>query len=137
MTEWGSGSSTGRFGGNRDYLNDDHDVLVADQRTKLLRGNAKIDDQSERLVRTHQIALQTEDIGRDVQETLDEQGEKLESARDNVRRMNEDMDAARRIVFAIFRNSITNKIIVFFIILLQIVGIGAIVYLKWIRKLKF
>eukprot|EP01089_Gocevia_fonbrunei_P011922 TRINITY_DN2672_c0_g1_i1.p1 TRINITY_DN2672_c0_g1~~TRINITY_DN2672_c0_g1_i1.p1 ORF type:complete len:150 (-),score=21.52 TRINITY_DN2672_c0_g1_i1:51-500(-) len=133
---YGNGTpNQGLFSGNRDYMNDDIGVLAADQRSRLLMGNSRVDDHTDRLAHAHRIAAETEEIGIEISNTLGEQTKTLQGARDKVRHINEDMDTTRKLLFGMFRRMITNKIIIILMILLMLVGIGVIIYLKWGRNI--
>jgi len=125
------GPNKGFFSGDRDYMNDDIETLAVDQRSRLLQGNEKLEDHTDRLARTHRLAHETEEIADEINSTLGRQTETLLSARDKVRHINEDMDTTRKVLFGIFRKMITNKAIIILMIILMLIGIGLICYLKW------
>ncbi|ELR23173.1 uncharacterized protein ACA1_357840 [Acanthamoeba castellanii str. Neff] len=68
------------FSGARDWQNDDVEALASDQRSRLLHTNERLDDHSDRLARAHRTALQSEQIGYEIQGQLREDREKLERA---------------------------------------------------------
>lgn len=55
-----------------------------DQRMRLLHGNQKLDETSDRLQNTERIAVETEGIGVSVLGELSNQRQQLERTRDNV-----------------------------------------------------
>jgi len=115
----------GRGGYDDEYSREGH-------RQQILEGHQKIDDGHERLLNAHRIAVETEDIGREVLTDLSQQRKQLEDARDNLQQIDDNMTKSRKILSAMTRRIATNKMILAFIILLLLGGNVMIIYFKWI-----
>jgi len=115
---------------------DDGDLEVAsmDQRQKVLYGNQKLDETSERIMRAQQTSAKSEEIGAEIIGALEEDREVLERAKRKLGTVNENMDETRWVVLGLARRMVTNKIILIFIILLLLASIAVIIYLKWLKK---
>ncbi|KAL6063507.1 Vesicle transport through interaction with t-SNAREs 1B [Balamuthia mandrillaris] len=129
------GGLSGRNTGN-DFLDDDDlEAVTVAQRQRLLQGTDRLGDQGDRLQRAHMIALQNEEIGVEIHGSLLEQRETLERARDKTRAVNDNITQSRKIMQAMSRRVITNKLVLVFIIVILLASIMLIVYLKWGRPL--
>jgi len=124
--------SRGLFSGDKDYMNDDIEGLVIDQRSRLLQGNDRLDDHTDRLARAHRLGKESEDIGVEIQTTLGHQTEVLLSAKDKVTRIDKEMDVTKGLLFSIFKRMITNKLILLLLIIIFLVLL--VVYLCYNRN---
>jgi len=122
---------------SRDYENDDVEAASKDQRERLLVGNMRVDQSTDKLLKAQRTAETSEQIGREILGALDEDREVLERARGKVASVNQNVDSANKILWGITTRVVTNKIILIFIILLLLASIGVIVYLKWGRNISF
>jgi len=122
---------------SRDYENDDVEASSRDQRDRLLVGNMRVDQSTDRLMRAQRTAENSEQIGREILGALDEDRAVLDRARGKVANVNENVSSANKILWGISAKVVTNKIILVFIILLLLASIGVIVYLKWGRNISF
>jgi hypothetical protein len=134
----GGAPQSGLFGYNAqgggyrpNWETEDLEALTAGQRGQLLVTNERLDDHTQRLARAQRTAIETEEIGHEIQKTLHEDGEKLRRAHDKLHGVDDGLKSTRSILFGMSRRVITNKIILIFIILLLLAGIGVICYLKW------
>uniref|UniRef100_A0A3B5KZX7 Vesicle transport through interaction with t-SNAREs 1B n=1 Tax=Xiphophorus couchianus TaxID=32473 RepID=A0A3B5KZX7_9TELE len=109
------------------------------QRALLLQGTEYLNNASQSIERSQRIAAETDQIGTDIIEELGEQREQLDRTRDRVSRrllMNtgENLSRSRKILRAMSRRLMTNKLLLAVIILMELGILGAVVYLKFFRK---
>jgi len=114
-------------------MNDDWNVRNLDQRTHLLRDHDRLNDMTGRLDNTRRVAYETEAIGVNILTDLDQQGQTLQGARDRVGDIDESLTRGRRILRAMSRRVITNKLILMFIVLLLLGANFFVIYFKWLR----
>uniref|UniRef100_A0A673BYB2 Vesicle transport through interaction with t-SNAREs 1B n=1 Tax=Sphaeramia orbicularis TaxID=375764 RepID=A0A673BYB2_9TELE len=84
--------------------------------------------------RSQRIAAETENIGTDIIEELGEQREQLDRARNRLVNTGENLSRSRKILRAMSRRIVTNKLLLGVIILMELAILGAVVYLKFFRK---
>jgi vesicle transport through interaction with t-SNAREs protein 1 len=124
------------FARNPEYgYSDDIEAQNMDQRMRLLHGNQKLDETSDRLQNTERIAVETEGIGVSVLGELSNQRQQLERTRDNLGKIDDNITRSRKILASMSRRIATNKMILAFIILILAAAIGLIVYFKWLSPL--
>jgi len=122
---------------SRDYENDDIEAAGKDQRERLLVGNVRVDQSTEKLLRAQRTAENSEQIGREILGALDEDRAVLERAKRKVDSVNDNVNSANKVLWGISTKVVTNKIVLLFIIVLLLASIGVIVYLKWGQKISF
>jgi len=108
-----------------------------DQRERLLVGNMRVDQTTDKLLRAQRTAETSEQIGREILGALDEDRQVLDRAKGKVAHVNEGVDSANKVLWSISAKVLTNKIILIFMILLLLASIGVVVYLKWGRNISF
>ncbi|KAN0022242.1 hypothetical protein ACTFIV_006420 [Dictyostelium citrinum] len=112
---------------------DDYQSQYDNQRQHLLQGSNMLDSTSDRLLRTHQISAQSEQIGQNILMDLGKQGEQIRGMRDKLHETDDQIKSARKIMTGIARRLATNKVILSIIILLLMGIIALIICLKWLR----
>eukprot|EP01088_Endostelium_zonatum_P001357 TRINITY_DN11674_c0_g1_i2.p1 TRINITY_DN11674_c0_g1~~TRINITY_DN11674_c0_g1_i2.p1 ORF type:complete len:145 (-),score=12.12 TRINITY_DN11674_c0_g1_i2:134-568(-) len=122
------------FSGDRDYENDDIESLGVDQRTRLLAGNERLNDHTDRLTRINKIGAETEEIGVEITNALARDTEILISNREKVRAIDSKMDDSKRVLWGIWKGNITTKLLLILMILVMIIGICLVVFVKWYQS---
>ncbi|XP_070577756.1 vesicle transport through interaction with t-SNAREs homolog 1B-like [Ptychodera flava] len=117
--------STGIYDSGRDIA-----AIQASQRARLLQGTETLNRASDSIERSHRISAETDAIGVEIIDELGEQKEQLVRTRDRVQGMDQDLSRSRRILNSMGRRVITNKLLLGFIILLELAILGAVLYLK-------
>ncbi|XP_026166271.1 vesicle transport through interaction with t-SNAREs homolog 1B [Mastacembelus armatus] len=104
------------------------------QRALLLQGTESLNNASQSIERSQRIATKTEQIGTDIIEELGEQREQLERTRDRLVNTGENLSRSRKILRAMSRRLMTNKLLLGIIILMELAILGAVIYLKFFRR---
>lgn len=104
------------------------------QRALLLQGTESLNNASQSIERSQRIATETEQIGTDIIEELGEQREQLERTRDRLVNTGENLSRSRKILRAMSRRLVTNKLLLGIIILMELAILGAVIYLKFFRR---
>uniref|UniRef100_A0A673YWS2 Vesicle transport through interaction with t-SNAREs 1B n=1 Tax=Salmo trutta TaxID=8032 RepID=A0A673YWS2_SALTR len=104
------------------------------QRALLLQGHEHLNNASQSIERSQRIAAETDQIGVDIIEELGEQREQLDRTRDRLANTGENLSRSRKILRAMSRRLMTNKLLLSVIILMELAILGAVVYLKFFRK---
>eukprot|EP01120_Amphizonella_sp_Union-15-10_P012623 TRINITY_DN5645_c0_g1_i1.p1 TRINITY_DN5645_c0_g1~~TRINITY_DN5645_c0_g1_i1.p1 ORF type:complete len:240 (+),score=53.09 TRINITY_DN5645_c0_g1_i1:87-806(+) len=110
------------------------DAKEYDQKTRLLAGHEKLQGTKDRLQQIRQIGSETEEIGIDTLDTMKKQREQLEGANRRLDEVDSSVKRARKILSAMSRRVVTNKLILIFIIVVLIGTIVIVVYFRWIKK---
>lgn len=107
-----------------------------DDRTRqiVLDGSAILERTGESIVRSTQIAVETENIGTEVISELSEQRETLLRAKGRLTNADEQLDSAKAVLRRMKRNVLYNKLILILIIILEVGILGTVSYLKFFRK---
>ncbi|XP_023142426.1 vesicle transport through interaction with t-SNAREs homolog 1B [Amphiprion ocellaris] len=103
------------------------------QRALLLQGTDALNNASQSIERSQRIAAETEQIGTDIIEELGEQREQLDRTRNRLVNTGENLSRSRKILRAMSRRLVTNKLLLAVIILMELAILGAVVYLKFFR----
>jgi len=111
------------------------EVKNADQRTRLLDGNEKLDKATGGLNTTHAVAIDTEEIGASTLNELARQRGIIEGGIVELDQVDSQVDRIRNVLSSMGRRLITDKFILSFIIFLLLAAIGFVVGWKWIRPL--
>ncbi|XP_029900383.1 vesicle transport through interaction with t-SNAREs homolog 1B [Myripristis murdjan] len=111
-----------------------HSTHLQSQRALLLQGTESLNNATKSIERSQRIAAETDQIGTDVIEELGEQREQLERARNRLVNTGENLSRSRKILRAMSRRLMTNKLLLAVIILMELAILGAVVYLKFFRK---
>uniref|UniRef100_A0A669CIC5 Vesicle transport through interaction with t-SNAREs 1B n=1 Tax=Oreochromis niloticus TaxID=8128 RepID=A0A669CIC5_ORENI len=104
------------------------------QRALLLQGTDALNNASQSIERSQRIAAETEQIGTDIIEELGEQREQLDRTRNRLANTGENLSRSRKILRAMSRRLVTNKLLLGIIILMELAILGAVIYLKFFRK---
>uniref|UniRef100_A0A4W4HBL2 t-SNARE coiled-coil homology domain-containing protein n=1 Tax=Electrophorus electricus TaxID=8005 RepID=A0A4W4HBL2_ELEEL len=104
------------------------------QRTLLLQGTEVLTNASQSIERSQRIAAEIDQIGTDIIEELGEQREQLDRTRDRLVHTGENLSRSRKILRAMSRRVMTNKLLLGIIIILELAILGAVVYLKFFRR---
>ncbi|XP_018902046.1 vesicle transport through interaction with t-SNAREs homolog 1B [Bemisia tabaci] len=104
------------------------------QRQTLLESRNALERTSQSLGRSQRTAVETEIIGTEVLAELGSQRETLLRARNRITDTNEQLTEAHRILYAMRRQIFTNKIVLIFIIVTEILVLGLMLYVKFIRN---
>ncbi|XP_062325576.1 vesicle transport through interaction with t-SNAREs homolog 1B [Osmerus eperlanus] len=112
----------------------EHSTQLQSQRTLLLQGTEYLNNATQSIERSQRIAAETDQIGTDIIEELGEQREQLDRTRDRLVHTGENLSRSRKILRAMSRRLMTNKLLLSVIILMELAILGAVVYLKFFRK---
>lgn len=103
------------------------------QRALLLQGTDSLNNASQSIERSQRIAAETDQIGTDIIEELGEQREQLDRTRNRLTNTGENLSRSRKILRAMSRRLVTNKLLLGIIIIMELAILGAVVYLKFFR----
>lgn len=101
--------------------------VLEENRKVLLRTN-------DRLSGIKSIAIETEDIGTAIVQELGDQRETLTGTRDRLLDIDNTRQSSHRYVSAINRNVFHDKMMLIFIIILEVFTLVGLIYLKYIDK---
>uniref|UniRef100_A0A8C8DI80 Vesicle transport through interaction with t-SNAREs 1B n=1 Tax=Oryzias sinensis TaxID=183150 RepID=A0A8C8DI80_9TELE len=104
------------------------------QRALLLQGTEYLNNATQSIERSQRIAVETEQIGTDIIEELGGQREQLDRTRDRLVNTGENLSRSRKVLRAMSRRLMTNKLLLAVIILMELAILGAVIYLKFFRK---
>uniref|UniRef100_A0A665W4Q2 t-SNARE coiled-coil homology domain-containing protein n=1 Tax=Echeneis naucrates TaxID=173247 RepID=A0A665W4Q2_ECHNA len=104
------------------------------QRALLLQGTESLTNASQSIERSQRLAAETDQIGTDIIEELGEQREQLDRTRNRLVNTGENLSRSRKILRAMSRRVMTNKLLLGVIILMELAILGAVVYLKFFRR---
>ncbi|TNN64152.1 Vesicle transport through interaction with t-SNAREs 1B [Liparis tanakae] len=107
---------------------------VQSQRALLLHGTDALNNASQSIERSQRIAVETDQIGTDIIEELGGQREQLDRTRNRLADTGENLSRSRKILRAMSRRLVTNKLLLGVIILMELAILGAVVYLKFFRR---
>ncbi|XP_064809180.1 vesicle transport through interaction with t-SNAREs homolog 1B-like [Oncorhynchus masou masou] len=112
----------------------EHSTQLQSQRALLIQGHEHLNNASQSIERSQRIAAETDQIGVDIIEELGEQREQLDRTRDRLVNTGENLSRSRKILRAMSRRLMTNKLLLSVIMLMELGILGAVVYLKFFRK---
>ncbi|RVE57561.1 hypothetical protein OJAV_G00217480 [Oryzias javanicus] len=132
---FGSASSTAQGDRQGIYASQNQQSThLQSQRALLLQGTESLNNATQSIERSQRIAVETEQIGTDIIEELGGQREQLDRARDRLVNTGENLSRSRKVLRAMSRRLMTNKLLLAVIILMELAILGAVVYLKFFRK---
>ena len=112
--------------------------LTEDNDSELIN---KQQDNTERVVKMnktldqgYQITLETEEIGKNILNDLNEQREVIQRSRDRLRHTNDDLGQSSRVLSKMLQRLIQNKILLFGLFLFLFIGVLIAIYLVIRRK---
>ncbi|XP_053192166.1 vesicle transport through interaction with t-SNAREs homolog 1B [Scomber japonicus] len=111
-----------------------HSTHLQSQRALLLQGTESLNNATQSIERSQRIAAETEHIGTDIIEELGEQREQLDRTRNRLVNTGENLSRSRKVLRAMSRRLVTNKLLLAVIILMELAILGAVVYLKFFRR---
>lgn len=103
-------------------------------RQLVLEGTQVLERTGESLARSHQIAIETENIGNEVVNELSEQREALLRTRNHLEHANEQLNSAKSVTKKMARNVVYNKMLLISIIIMEMIILLILTYLKFFRK---
>ncbi|XP_008291481.1 vesicle transport through interaction with t-SNAREs homolog 1B [Stegastes partitus] len=103
------------------------------QRALLLQGTDSLNNASQSIERSQRIAAESEQIGTDIIEELGEQREQLDRTRNRLENTGENLSRSRKILRAMSRRLMTNKLLLAVIIIMELAILGAVVYLRFFQ----
>ncbi|XP_026478324.1 vesicle transport through interaction with t-SNAREs homolog 1B-like [Ctenocephalides felis] len=112
--------------------NFDYDWDNVNRRT-VLEGVSALERTSDSLARSHQIAIETEEVGTTIITELGEQRESLLRSKNRLVRTDEELSKTQRALNSIKKNVLTNKLILVLLIVLETAILSGLVYLKFLR----
>ncbi|XP_051507598.1 vesicle transport through interaction with t-SNAREs homolog 1B-like isoform X1 [Myxocyprinus asiaticus] len=112
----------------------DQRTHLQSQRALLIQGTESLNNASKSIERSQRIAAETDQIGTDIIEELGEQREQLDRTRGRLVHTGENLSRSRKILRAMSRRLMTNKLLLAVIIIMEVAILGAVVYLKFFRK---
>ncbi|CAF0735154.1 unnamed protein product [Brachionus calyciflorus] len=101
------------------------------ERNKLLQIHSSLMNTNDTIVRSTQIAIETERIGNSVLTELNEQGERLTNANEQLDDTKNALLKSRRILKKISMGAFYNKFLIFIIIFLELVALAGVIYWKF------
>lgn len=107
--------------------------LEDENRQRVLQGKAILERTSDSLARSQRTAVETEQIGIQVVDDLTQQRETLLRTKRRLADTDEGLSESRRILRRMYFKVITNKIILIFIIIIELGILGAVIYLKFFK----
>jgi len=117
--------------GSDNYGFDRGERLDSANRAKLLQGHQSLQRTSDSIARSHQIAAGTDQIGADIIDELGEQRETLVRTRGKLVETDANLSKSRKILKSMARRVMTNKLILAFIIIVELAALGGLVYWKF------
>ena len=117
-----SGASGGAWGDQASAL---------DQRARLLRNTERMERSSEALASSERLSHETEALGHEILGQLGQQRETIMNTRSNLGHVNDNLSRSRRVVAAMQRRTVTNKVITAMIILGLVGVIVLIIYVSF------
>lgn len=104
------------------------------RRQQVMAGREVLERTGASIARSHMVAVETEEIGGAIVDDLGVQRETLERSRARLQDTNAELSRGRRILTRLKIATVYNKIILIAIIITEILIIGALVYIKFIKR---
>ncbi|XP_077311162.1 vesicle transport through interaction with t-SNAREs homolog 1A isoform X4 [Lithobates pipiens] len=101
------------------------------QRAHLLDNTERLDRSSRRLEAGYQIAVETEQIGQNILENLNQDREKIQRARDRLRETDTNLGKSSRILTGMLRRIIQNRLLVFVLGIIIVITIILAIYFSF------
>nr|XP_026689775.1 vesicle transport through interaction with t-SNAREs homolog 1B isoform X2 [Ciona intestinalis] len=125
QASYGRGSSS-QFPSNNHHQDNEQSLM--------LLGQQSMQRASDSITRSNIISAESEVIGNEVLGNLDQQREQLHRTRDRLQGTDDELSQTKRILRSISRNIISNRILLIFIIALELGSIGFLVYRDFFQK---
>jgi len=104
------------------------------RRQQVMAGREVLERTGASIARSHMVAVETEEIGGAIVDDLGVQRETLERSRARLQDTNAELSRGRRVLTRLKIATVYNKIILIAIIIIEILIIGALVYIKFIKR---
>ncbi|XP_040217554.1 vesicle transport through interaction with t-SNAREs homolog 1A isoform X3 [Rana temporaria] len=101
------------------------------QRAHLLDNTERLDRSSRRLEAGYQIAVETEQIGQNILENLNQDREKIQRARERLRETDTNLGKSSRILTGMLRRIIQNRLLVFVLGIIILITIILAIYFSF------
>ncbi|XP_035669867.1 vesicle transport through interaction with t-SNAREs homolog 1A-like isoform X1 [Branchiostoma floridae] len=118
----------GGAGSREELLGPDDPSHSEDQRTRLLDNTERLERSGRKLEAGYRMAVETEQVGADILENLHQDREKIQRSRDRLRETDSDLGKSSRILSAMMRRIIQNRIVLFVVIAVIILVIALTIY---------
>ena len=100
-----------------------------DQRSRLLDNSERLERSSRRLDEGMKLCAETEEIGQDILNNLHRDREVMTQTRDRLRGTNANLHKSSRVLTAMMRRLIQNRILLVMVCLVMVTAIGVAIYL--------
>lgn len=107
--------------------------LIAEQRNRVLETDSILNRTSQSIARSQQVAVETEQIGNDIITEMGDQRDSLLRTRDRLEGTDANLRQSRKILKSMYLRVMTNKLILVFIILVELGILAGVVYWKFFR----
>nr|XP_033808008.1 vesicle transport through interaction with t-SNAREs homolog 1B isoform X3 [Geotrypetes seraphini] len=104
------------------------------KRVLLVQGTDSLNRATQSIERSHRIAAETDQIGSEIIEELGQQREQLERTKGRLVNTSENLSKSRKILRTMSRKIMTNKLLLSFVILLELAILGGVIYYKFFHK---
>ncbi|XP_063802937.1 vesicle transport through interaction with t-SNAREs homolog 1B [Pseudophryne corroboree] len=115
-------------------MENEQNTAMQSQRTLLLQGHESLNRTTDSIARSHYLAAETDAVGRDIVEELGGQREQLERTKGRLVNTSENLSKSRKILRAMSRKIVTNRLLLVIIIVLELAILAGLVYYKFFRK---
>ncbi|XP_065199412.1 vesicle transport through interaction with t-SNAREs homolog 1A-like [Sycon ciliatum] len=106
--------------GREELLGNEDMQSSEDQRTRLLENTERLQKTSNRLDEGYRMALESEELGRDIMDNLHRDRETITRARDRLRGVDQDLGRSNRTLNGMIRRVYQNRVIVAFVCVLMV-----------------
>ena len=111
-------------------------ALTVDEihRRQVEEGSGILERTSQSILRSQQVALESEEVGGEIVSDLGVQRETLERARNRLQETNAEISRSRKVIRRIYLGVLQNKAVLIAVIVVEVLIICALVYWKFIAK---
>ena len=111
-------------------------ALTVDEihRRQVEEGSGILERTSQSILRSQQVALESEEVGGEIVSDLGVQRETLERARNRLQETNAEISRSRKVIRRIYLGVLQNKAVLIAVIVVELLIICALVYWKFIAK---
>ncbi|CAH1246275.1 vesicle transport through interaction with t-SNAREs homolog 1A-like isoform X2 [Branchiostoma lanceolatum] len=118
----------GGAGSREELLGPDDPSHSEDQRTRLLDNTERMERSGRKLEAGYRMAVETEQVGADILDNLHQDREKIQRSKDRLRETDSDLGKSSRILSAMMRRIIQNRVVLFVVIAVMILVIALTIY---------
>lgn len=111
-----------------ELLGGDDGVNSEDQRSRLLDNSERMERSNRRLDDGYKLCVETEEIGQDILNNLHRDRETMTQTRDRLRGTNANLHKSSRVLTAMMRRLIQNRILLVLVCLVLLTAIGVAIY---------